>query len=417
MAIPADHLTTANKLGTFGMMKMIAKAGFNYRHTMAYLLGKRQYERYFNFLYTKTLVPTGEGSGELAYYFIGDFLQKHPQLVPYPKYIEVEITSRCNKICRICEHTYFKQPNRDLSLDDFIKLTDQFDLKWVNLTGEGDAFLNKDYLNMIRHLKKRNTSVYLVDSFDLITKDVARVLVESGVDGIYISMDGAKRETYESIKIGCNYDKVINNIKNLLEIKKELHSPIPEICFRFVVNNKNVNEMADYVRTINSMADRKLWGDGSKIHFVGLLDFPEIHDLYLETIPLDKIEEALDVVKNNSNSLPVVFAHTEEVTNPSINKCLAWAEPYFALVPEPMMLPCCAVLMSNNRKKLLEYSFGNYNDEKIKDIWNSDYYKWFRKTVTNPNAKVPMLCAGCRAYDTTERMDKYGIDNRRRSDF
>jgi MoaA/NifB/PqqE/SkfB family radical SAM enzyme len=414
MSVPADHMTTVKKLGALGTMDMIVKAGFNYRHTMGYLVGKRQFSRLSNFLYTKTLVPTGEGSGELAYYAIGGFLQKHPQLVQYPKYIEIEISTYCGFHCIFCEHTAWHQPSRNLSLLDFVRLTDQFDLKWVNLTGEGDAFLNPDYLKMIRHLKRRNTSVFLVDSFNLINKDVARVLVGSGVDGIYISMDGATKETYESIKVGCNYDRVIMNIRNLLEIKKELHSPIPEICFRFVVNKKNVNEMAEYVKVINSMATREEFGDGSKIHFVGLLDFPEIHDLYLETIPADKISEAIEASKGG---LPVVFAHTEQVTNPSINKCLAWAEPYFALVPEPMMLPCCAVLMSNDRDKIHKYSFGNYNTRPIREIWNSPYYKWFRQTVTNPTAKVPMLCAGCRAYETETRMKKYGVDMRTKEDF
>ena len=414
MSVPADHMTTVKKLGALGTMNMIAKAGFNYRHTMAYLLGRKEYQRFSNFLYTKTLVPTGEGSGELAYYAIGGLLQKYPQLVPYPKYIEIEITSRCNKRCLFCEHTAWREPAKDLSLLDFIKLTNQFDLKWVNLTGEGDAFLNPDYLKMIQHLKRRNTSVFLVDSFDLITKDVARVLVSSGVDGIYISMDGATKETYESIKIGCNYDRVMTNIKNLLEIKKELHSPIPEICFRFVVNKKNVNEMADYVKVINSMATREEFGDGSKIHFVGLLDFPAIHDLYLETIPVDKIKEAIEASKGG---LPVVFAHTEQVTNPSINKCLAWAEPYFALVPEPMMLPCCAVLMANDRQKTLDYSFGNYILTPIREIWDSPYYRWFRSAVTNPKSKVPAICAGCRAYDTTQRIKECGVDFRTREAF
>jgi len=414
MSVPADHMTTVKKLGALGTMNMIAKAGFNYRHTMGYLVGKKQFARLVNFLYTKMLVPTGEGSGELAYYAIGGLLQKYPQLVPYPKYIEIEITSRCNKRCIFCEHTSWNEPNKDLEFDQFKRLVDQFDLKWVNLTGEGDAFMNKSYLRMIQYLKSHDTSVFLVDSFDLITKDVAKVLVESGVDGIYISMDGATKETYESIKVGCNYDRVLTNIKNLLEIKKELRSPIPEICFRFVVNKKNVNEMADYVRVINSMASRKEFGDGSKIHFVGLLDFPEIHDLYLETIPVDKISEAIQASKGG---LPVVFAHTEQVTNPSINKCLAWAEPYFALVPEPMMLPCCAVLMSNDRQKLLDYSFGNYMTTPTREIWDSPYYKWFRGMVTNPNAKVPAICAGCRAYDTTERIKKYGVDGRSKEAF
>jgi len=411
MKIPADHDATAKNLGGVGLTKLILKAGCNYRRTMAYLLGRRRFRDLYNFFYTKTLVPTGEGSGELAYYFIGGLLQKYPQLVWYPNNIEIEITSRCNKHCIICEHTWWKEKSRDLSFAEFKSLVDQFNLRWVNLTGEGDAFLNKDYLDMIRYLKGKGTSVYLVDSFDLIDADVAHSLVEMGVDGIYISMDGATKETYEGIKVGCTFEKTIANIQSLLRAKRALHSPIPEICFRFIVNNKNVHEMADFVNLVHALSGRKGWGDGSKIHFSGLLDFPEVHSLYLEDVPQELIDDALRAARD----LPVVFVRPYK--NPNINRCLAWMEPYFALVPHPMVLPCCAVMMANARTKLSEYCFGDYTKESMKDIWDHPYYRWFRRTVTKKDAPIPTLCAGCRAYDTSERAKKYGIDTRKREDF
>ena len=413
MSIPADHSATAKAIGLGGVAKLMLRAGLNYRHTIAYLLRRGRFKDLANFLYTKTLVPTGEGSGEAAYYLIGPLLQRYPQLVPFPKYIEIEVTTRCNKRCIICEHTWWKEPSRDLSLEEFKSLTDQFDLKWVNLTGEGDAFLNKDYLDMIRHLKGRGTSVYLVDSFDLVTKDIAHELVKLGVDGIYISMDGATKQTYESIKVGCNFDKVVNNIENLLHFKRRIHSPLPEICFRFAITKTNVHEMPDFVRFVSSIATRKEWGDGSKIHFVGLLDYPEIHNLCLDNIPQKYIEETIRA----ADGIPVVFAHTQESTNPSINRCLSWAEPYFALVPHHMVLPCCAVLMSNNRARLAEYCFGDYTKEPMRQIWNHPYYRTFRKAVTKKDGPVPALCQGCRAYDTKEREAKYGIDTRKKRDF
>ncbi len=413
MTIPADHSATVRSLGKFGTAQLMFSSALNYRRTIAYLAKQRRFRSLYNFLYTKTLVPTGEGSGELAYYFIGGLLQRYPSLAPYPKYIEIEVTSRCNKRCIICEHTWWNEPAKDLSLSEFLALTNQFDLHWVNLTGEGDAFLNKSYLNMIRALKMRGTSVYLVDSFDLITEDIAYQLVKLGVDGIYISMDGATKQTYESIKVGCDYDKVLRNIQNLVAVKRELHSPIPEICFRFVVNKKNVHEMADYVQTINSLGTRDDWGDGSKIHFVGLLDYPEVHSLYLDEMPKEHMAAATRV----NGGLPVVFAHTEEATNPSINRCLAWMEPYFALVPHPMVLPCCAVLMSNSRAKLAEYCFGDYTKELMRAIWEHPYYRWFRRTVTKQDAPIPQLCQGCRAYNTIERAERYGVDTRKKGDF
>ncbi|TRZ52644.1 MAG: hypothetical protein D4S01_02585, partial [Dehalococcoidia bacterium] len=211
------------------------------------------------------------------------------------------------------------------------------------------------------------------------------------------------------------YERALTNIRNLLIVKKFLNSPLPEICIRFVINNQNVHEMADFVRVVSSLGPKELWGDGSKLHFVGLLDFPEIHYLYPETIPEEYIREAAEVAKSDKNSLPVIFARTEQL--PSINKCLAWMEPYFALVPHPMTVACCALMMGNDRARVEKYSFGDYTKEPFKDIWNSPYYKWFRRTVTNPTALVPAACAGCRAYDTTERAKRYGIDYRIKEDF
>jgi len=413
MTIPADHSTTVEALGMLGTLHMMSKAAFGYRRTVCYLARKRRFKDLYNFFYTKTLVPTGEGSGEAAYYLIGGLLQRYPQLVPFPKYIEIEVTTKCDKRCIICEHTWWKEPSVDLSFDEFKNLVDQFDLHWANLTGEGDAFLNKDYLAMIAHLKGRGTSVYLVDSMDLVRKDVAHSLVRLGVDGIYISMDGATKSTYESIKVGCSYDKVLHNIQNLLEAKRDAKSPLPEICFRFAITKTNVHEMADFVRLINSLGTRRDFGDGSKIHFVGLLDYPEIHNLYLETIPQEYIEETVRA----ADGIPAVFAHTQESTNPSINRCLAWMEPYFALVPSHMVLPCCAVLMSNDRAKLAEYCFGDYTKEPMRHIWNHPYYRTFRRAVTRKDAPVPALCTRCRAFNTTEREQKYGVDYRKREDF
>ncbi len=415
MSIPADHSATAKAIGLGGVAKLMLKAGLNYRHTMIYLLRRRKFRSLANFFYTKTLVPTGEGTGELAYYFIGDLLQKYPQLAPFPRNIEIEISTHCNKKCVTCEHTYWNERSRNLTFSQFKLLVDQFPLRWVNLTGEGDAFLNKDYLDMIHYLKRKGTSVYLVDSFDLITKDIALQLVEAEVDGIYLSMDGASKQTYESIKVGNSYEKVLANIKTMLSIKKELGSPFPELCIRFVINKQNMHEMADFVKVISSLGPKELWGDGSKLHFVTLLDYPEIHHLYPQTIPEEYVEETIKAAKSDPNSLPVIFARTEEL--PSINKCLAWLEPYFALVPHPMTVPCCAVLMSNNRTEVEKYSFGDYTKQPFKEIWNSPYYKHFRKSVTNPKAPIPAACDGCRAYDTTERAKEYGIDYRTREDF
>lgn len=408
--IPGDHEITAEALGEAALFKMILKAAFAYRRTMKYLLSNHGLKFLYSFLYTKTFVPTGEGSGELAMYFLGPLMRSFPQLAPYPKYVEIEVTTRCDKRCILCEHTYWKEPSVDLTFSQFEHIVNQFpNLKWVNLTGEGDAFLNRDYLRMIRYLKERGVAVYLVDSFNLITRNIAFELVRMGVDGIYISFDAATMETYEKIKVGCSYEKSLQNIKNLLEAKKVLNSPIPEICFRYVINKLNVNEMPNFVRLVRHLALRHEWGDWSKIHFVGLLSFPEIEHLYVPKIPQYLIQETLNAAEENPDGLPVVFAHTEPDKFPSINKCLAWMEPYIMIGGH--VLPCCAVLMSNKRPWLREHALGNVFNRDFRDIWNDTRYRLFRHIVNKSADPVPLLCKGCRGYDTREREKLFGVDS------
>ena len=412
---PADHSATVKNIGASGTIGLMTKAALNYQHTMTYFLRRGQLIDLRNFLCTKTILPTGEGAGELAYYAVGPLLQRFPALVPYPRYLEIEITSKCNKRCIMCEHTWWHEPSKELSFEEFKHLIDQFNLFWVTLAGEGDPFLNKDILGMIAYARSKHQSVYMDDSLDLVDSKTAYELVRLGLEGVYVSMDAGCKETYEALKVGCNYDRTISHLKGLLEAKKQLHSPLPEICFRFVVNKKNMHEMSDMVENIRKLGPRSSWGDGSKINFVGLLAYPETKELLVEVFPQDEVSKAVRV-SQEKDTLPIIFARSDGV-NPSVNRCLAWAEPYCVLVPEHIIIPCCGVMMSNSRAKLKEYAFGDYTKESTKDIWNSKYYCWFRRQVTKQGGKVPALCEGCRAYDTRERELHYGVDRRKREDF
>ena len=66
--------------------------------------------------------------------------------------MEIEVTTRCNLKCIICEHTYWDEPNRDMSFEQFKGIVDQFPkLKWIGLTGIGESFINKDFMKMLRY--------------------------------------------------------------------------------------------------------------------------------------------------------------------------------------------------------------------------------------------------------------------------
>lgn len=393
-----------------GAGKRVLKTMFAYKRTMLYLLKKKGIRAAYNFLFVKLFVREGEGSLGLVFKLLEPLLRLFPQLrtklAPYPFNIEIEITNKCNKRCIICEHTYWKEPGEDLSFENFKKIVEQFPrLRWVNLTGEGDAFLNKDYLDMIRYLKAKDILVFLVDSFDLINEGIAGELVKMGIDGIWISMDGATKETYERMKVGCNFERTLSNIRNLIKLKKKMASPIPELCFRYVVTKLNVHEMPQFIELIHSLGDRASLGDGSCVEFAGLLVFDEVRELFIPEVPEEILRETMKKAKTLKVS--VTFAHSSKKALPPLEYCSAWFEPYIMM--GGYVMPCCAVLQSNNRDFLKKHSLGNILEKTFEEIWFSERYKGFREMIPKANLPVPLLCKGCRGNDTTKREKQFGI--------
>ncbi|GBD97941.1 MAG TPA: radical SAM protein [Nitrospirae bacterium] len=373
-----------------------------------YLLKHFDYKSAYNLFYTRTLVPTGEGSQRWFYHLgLQKYLMKYPDRVPVPRFFEMETTTICNKKCFICEHTHWTegtQEIRHITLEEFKHVANQFpNVRWVNLTGEGSSFLNNDFIPMIKYLRNNfKTSVWLVDHLSDITHEKLKEL-QTLIHGIYISIDGATKGTYEFIKEGCDFDKVVNNIKYLLQLKRERNSPFPNIHFRYVIIKENVNEIPQFLDLINSMGKPWEWGGVAGVEFAGLLYFPTVDNHYVRNIPGDLAEE----LKKRKNGIFFRFDHVVEDMNPPIDCCLAWMEPYIML--PGYVIPCCGVLMSNNRQHLRDYSFGNVFEKDFKEIWKSDYYSKFRRMVVTPDAPVPRVCSECRGYQTKHRIEKYGI--------
>lgn len=324
------------------------------------------------------------------------FFKKFPQLAPFPWNIEIEITTRCHLRCIICEHTYFppEERNWDLKFADFKMIIDQFPyLAWCNPTGEGSAFLNPDYIKMLKYLAKKGVVIDLVDSFDRLDKKTIRELVEIPVHRIWLSMDGIDKKTYESIKVGADFDRVIENVKYFVNYRNKVKSPIPELCVRFVVTKTNYRQMPDFVGLVYSLDP-----DVFVLEFTRLMEYPEIMNLTTD-VPPEIIEETKKRAKKCNIQLHINtnVPHHERAL-PPISSCVYWSDPY--IMKDGYVISCCASLMSNKRQQLRKLAFGNVFKQPLKEIWNSEKYKNFRVQVVHDSGPIPPQCVGCRFYNT-----------------
>lgn len=323
---------------------------------------------------------------------VADWIYRiNPDLAPYPEAIEVEVTTRCHLKCVICEHTYWSEPPRDMSFDEFKRIIDQFPkLKWIGLSGIGSAFLNKDFLKMLRYLKSKGVFTEFYDTFDLIDRKTSEVLVEIGVDKIWMSLDAARKETYEKIRVGGNFDKVIGNLMNLIEVKKQRNTPVPEIWFHYIMNKHNVAEMPEYVDLIHSIVSKSKTNYATYIFFTSLLYFDKVEHLRpvldekLKNQVLEKARKYNLYVNWNENVL----------ANKPVTDCTKWTEPFILATGHAQ--PCCAINEANDRNHQKQHSFGNLLTEDFHDIWRSDKFRDLKKNIHN--GVFPTICKHCRLY-------------------
>jgi MoaA/NifB/PqqE/SkfB family radical SAM enzyme len=365
-----------------------------------YMLWKFGWRSWYTFWFTKLFVVDEGGE----YGFLNRLHRRYPSLLRRPYKIEMEHTTVCNKKCIFCEHTFWHEKSTSLSFEQFRRIIDPLPgLKWINITGEGSSFLNRNFIKMIEYARRRHLNVNFVDEFDFFNEDMARKVIELGINSIYVSFDGATKEIYEKVKEGCSYEKALANIRRLLRLKEEMQSPFPVIHFRYIITTLNYHEMPDFIELISTLPNR---GAMARVEFVGLLSFAGIEQYYL---PIDRIPE--DIIRRTyenaiKHKINLHFSH-ESGKLPSMTKCCAWAEPYILIGGE--VISCCAIIMSNRRQFLRENSFGNVYEKPISTIWNSGKYRAFRQMVVTAEGQVPVSCNECRAFDTKERASRHGI--------
>ena len=351
----------------------------------AHLLKKGRFKNAYNYLYATAM--TRDAGLALA----DPLIRARHSLRPYPRAIEIEVTTRCNLRCTICEHTYWGERGKDLTYDQFVRIIDQFpQLAWVGITGIGEQFLNKDFIRMLALLKERGIFVEFFNGAHLLTPDIARELVRMGVDKIWISMEAATAETYEKIRVGAKFDKVLSNIRGLFKAKEELGSAVPEIWFHYIINTLNVQEMPQYVDLVADLVGAR-GNYATLIFWTGLLSFPEVDHLVVDQVP----EEIRQEVARRTGQQGIYSNWNQNTAAlESVCNCTRWTEPF--ILASGHVQPCCAINEANQREYQRQTAFADLLEEDFQDVWRSTRYEHFLARIRQ--GRFPEPCQNCRLF-------------------
>lgn len=156
---------------------------------------------------------------QLIKYWIYRFKWYTARYINYssPVHLDIELSTRCNLNCEFCFRQDCKYEQKDIDVELAITLLDQakaINVKSVKFNWRGEATIHSKLLIIFLYAKKLclytmlNTNLALDYGNNLLAKI-------ADIDNLKISIDSMNKETYEKIRKGADFLKVISNLRLL----------------------------------------------------------------------------------------------------------------------------------------------------------------------------------------------------------
>lgn len=171
------------------------------------------------------------------------------QETSFPQDIIVEASGYCNLRCTMCPYPTLKRPKGEMEFEVFQKIVDEVAAEnpssrlWLAIMGE-PLIMGERVIRMMKYAKDKGLAeVILNTNATFMTPDIIPRLIDSGLDKIILSLDAITAETYDRVRVGGDFSKVMGNIHAFLSIKADRKATKPELIAQFIVMDENEHEV------------------------------------------------------------------------------------------------------------------------------------------------------------------------------
>jgi MoaA/NifB/PqqE/SkfB family radical SAM enzyme len=316
------------------------------------------------------------GGWELQGLLLADYVRMklHPAAPPLPRLVQLEPTRRCNLECTMCIRRKYADVDPDMSFETFRRIVaESFPHRhFMLLYGQGEPLLCADLARMIRFERGRGNFVVTVTNGTLLDRGAGRDLLDSGLNLLRISIDGASRATYESIRQGASFDAVMKNVEMLSALVRDSGAPLT-LALTFMALKENHAEIPDMVRLASDLG----------IGILEIKDMPPYGDSPLEPLSIEAAADtALRERLQETMRSAVALARRKKIAlvtarlgpgkgrRPCLNP---WFKTYITC--GGLVTPCSR-FFSRSEKVL-----GDLREESFGSIWHGRDYAELRKNL------------------------------------
>ena len=281
------------------------------------------------------------------------YLARRSRLNALPVEYIVETTAKCNLYCPMCPRETHKQPKADMTDDVYERLVRQAGstAEHMMLIGLGEPFMDRQIFQRIEFCHRHSISTLLSTNGTFLDEATTARVLDSPLEQITLSFDGAKKETFEFYRKGAKFEKVRDNFVRFAQMKQERHSRL-QVVVQMVKMEGNAGEVEDF---------KRFWS----------------------TLPgVDQVR----IKEDETNLMRPDAGHS----------AAEWKHPCHYLWRGPMYVkqngdvyPCCQSYMLDGAP------VGNIGEQPLVQIWNSDEMQRMRRLHTAGRGGEVDVCSRC----------------------
>jgi radical SAM protein with 4Fe4S-binding SPASM domain len=331
--------------------------------------------------------------------------------LPLPSYAQIEPVGQCNLRCQMCPIQFRADgpphgPPAFMPFETFVRLVDQLPaVDELHLQGLGEPMMHPRFFDMVAYGTARGLRVTTNSNLTLLYPPKAEPCIDSGLERLHVSIDGATAETYEAIRVRGRFARVQRNLEALLAARDRLGRSTPHLGMVAVVMRRNLHELPDLVRLAAAWRMEELFVQHLAHDFAEsslparyrpMRQFVDAESLLYEDH--ERIRRFFDGAQAAADQLGLTLRLPR--TRPKIHppgtpgraRC-DWPWRGLYLSYDGRAMPCCMVATPDRM------NFGSMADHGVAAVWENGSYETFRRALDSD--APPEICASCSVYQGT----------------
>lgn len=169
----------------------------------------------------------------------------------------IEPTNFCNIDCLTCMRNNWDTDIGFMEEATFARILDGLHQMpappTVMFSGIGEPLAHRRIVDMIAAVKALGCRAEMITNGTLLTEKRAKAIIDSGLDVLWVSLDGVRPESYADIRLGAELPRVLENLRRFRRLRRPSHRPVPQIGIAFVAMKRNIGDLPELLQLGKSL--------------------------------------------------------------------------------------------------------------------------------------------------------------------